>query len=341
MNESLKSRVLIAEKLALEKIKHASSLEILTIIKNEFLSKDGIFTHLTNDLKNAPLEEKKTMGSSLNDAKERVKHAISEQECVIIIKTKNFPDDATFDPGLQKINIPIQLSQQGSIHPYSHAEELVYEFFGANGFTLVTGPTLETDYFNFTALNIPSTHPAREGADTFWINDTQLLRTHTSSVQIRRGQEKKPPFGLSSFGRVYRNEATDATHDFMFYQLEGMYVNHDASLANLLDTLKKFFNYFFGSQSLDIRVRPGFFPFVEPGVEIDFECPFCTEGCKVCKGSRWIELGGAGEVHPEVMKHLKLENNAVRGWAFGIGITRLIMLKYQICDIRLLHNNIP
>lgn len=205
------------------------------------------------------------------------------------------------------------------------------------GFAVADGPELETEFFNFTALNIPDNHPAREESDTFWIDNEHLLRTQTSTVQIKTMMSQKPPIAIIAPGRTMRNEATDASHDFMFMQFEGLYIGEDVSIANLLATLKSFLTQFFGSD-VKLRVRPGYFPFVEPGLEIDASCPFCKKGCSVCKKTKWIELMGAGLVHPNVLKHCKLDPEKYSGFAFGFGLTRLVMLKYQIPDIRLLHS---
>jgi phenylalanyl-tRNA synthetase alpha chain len=207
------------------------------------------------------------------------------------------------------------------------------------GFEIIDGHILTDDYSNFTSLNIPENHSARDEQDTFWINDNTLLRTHTSNMQVVEAKKRTPPFGIISSGMVYRNEATDMSHDFMFAQIEGMYFADDASISSLLYVLKRLLNVYFEKDHLEVRARPGIFPFVEPGLEIDFECPFCLKGCSTCKYSKWIEIGGAGMVHSFVKNEIGLSSDEC-GWAFGIGLTRIVMLKYNITDIRKLHQSI-
>jgi len=208
------------------------------------------------------------------------------------------------------------------------------------GFERADGPEIETDYYNFEALNIPEDHPARDMHDTFWLTlPNMLLRTHTSTVQIRAMEQRDKPLAIFAPGRAYRNEETDASHDFMFTQLETLLIDKNVSMANLLATAKTFLQKIFNKQNLEIRVRPGYFPFVEPGVEIDAQCPFCTQGCSVCKKTRWIELLGAGLVHPNVLKYGGVDTDIYSGFAFGLGIERLAMIKHGITDIRLFHQN--
>lgn len=208
------------------------------------------------------------------------------------------------------------------------------------GFEIIDGPELEEDFYNFEALNIPPDHPARDMQDTFWLTlPGRLMRTHTSSVEIHAMLKKKPPLAIVVPGRAYRNEATDASHDFQFMQLEGLLVDKNVSLSNLLATMKSFLQTFFERKDLTLRIRPGYFPFVEPGIEIDMSCPFCTQGCAVCKRTRWIEVAPAGLTHPAVLKACSIDPTEYSGFAFGMGLTRLVMLKYGITDIRLLHSN--
>ena len=201
------------------------------------------------------------------------------------------------------------------------------------------GPEIETDYYNFEALNIPQNHPARDMQDTFWIDVPGLvMRTHTSNVQVRTMELHNPPFAIIAHGRTFRNEATDASHDCMFRQLEGLVVSEDASIAQLIATMQLFLRSYFKKESIKVRCRPSYFPFVEPGIEIDMSCPFCSSGCSTCKHSTWIEVVGAGLVHPHVLKAGGIDAQKYAGFAFGFGLTRLVMIKYGIKDIRLLHN---
>jgi phenylalanyl-tRNA synthetase alpha chain len=208
------------------------------------------------------------------------------------------------------------------------------------GWHIADGPEVETDYYNFTALNIPDEHPAREMHDTFWLDvPGMLMRTHTSTVQIHTMKKKELPLAVFAPGRCYRNEATDASHDFMFTQGEGLVIDKNISIANLLAIAQTFLQEFFEKKDLKIRARPGYFPFVEPAIEIDASCPFCKNGCSVCKKTTWIELLGSGLVHPNVLRHGNINPDLYRGCAFGFGMERLAMVKYGINDIRLFHSS--
>ena len=227
---------------------------------------------------------------------------------------------------------------RGSLHPYTTTIAEIEDIFITMGFEIVDGPELETDFYNFEALNIPKDHPARDMHDTFWLpKPHHLLRTHTSSVQIRSLKSRKPPLAIVAPGRCFRHEATDASHDYLFLQCEGLIVSETISLANLFAVTKTFLQRLFKTEKLTIRQRPGYFPFVEPGVEIDMSCPFCTDGCSTCKKTGWIEICGTGLVHPHVLTACGIDPERYTGCAFGFGLTRLVMLKYGIRDIRLLH----
>jgi len=230
---------------------------------------------------------------------------------------------------------------EGRLHPMTVAVREITDIFGRMGFGVAYGPELEDEWHNFTALNIGSEHPARDAHDTFWVNEIahSLLRTHTSPVQIRTMKDRIPPFAIFSPGRVFRNEATDASHDFQFMQGEALLIDNNVSLAHLLDCAKEFLQTFFNNKSLKIRVRPSYFPFVEPGIEIDIQCPFCKDGCSSCKKTTWIELLGAGLIHPHVLKSGGIDPEKFTGFAMGFGISRLAMLKYGINDVRLLNSN--
>jgi phenylalanyl-tRNA synthetase alpha chain len=308
-----------------------NSKEKLEVIKNEYIGKDGFFTLITEEFKKTSIEKKKLIGSALVDAKKTINSLLLEKKNALFLQDCNFPDTMTFDPSLEKKNEFV-----GLLHPYSVSLELITNFFVSMGFEVITGKILTNEYNNFTSLNIPKNHPAREEQDTFWIDDKTVLRTHTSNIQVEESKKRKLPFGIISPGLVYRNEATDMSHDFMFAQIEGVYFGESASISSLLYILKKLLNVYFEKNNLEIRARPGIFPFVEPGLEIDFECPFCLKGCSTCSYSRWIEIGGAGMVHEFVKKEMGLFQDD-RGWAFGMGLTRMVMLKYNITDIRKLH----
>lgn len=233
------------------------------------------------------------------------------------------------------------MQQKGHIHPLTQVIDRISEIFTSMGFEIADGPEIETEHYNFDALNIPADHPARDMWDTFWLvppDAGKLLRTHTSPVQVRYMESHTPPFRIVVPGKVYRYEATDATHEAQFHQVEGLVVGADISLAHLKGALDTFFNAFFGT-NIALRLRPSFFPFVEPGVEVDISCFKCGgTGCGVCKQSGWIEVMGAGMVHPNVLRTAGVDPGVWRGFAFGMGADRLAMLKYGIDDIRLLYN---
>lgn len=228
----------------------------------------------------------------------------------------------------------------GHGHPISKMIEEINSIFAGMGFSIAFGPEIETEQYNFDALNIPKWHPARDMWDTFWLkpeNTRKLLRTHTSPVQIRYMETHTPPLAIIAPGKVYRHEATDATHEAQFYQLEGLMIGKDISLATLKGVLEKFFSQFFAKE-IKIRLRPSYFPFTEPSVEVDMTCIRCGgKGCSTCKGSGFIEIMGAGMVHPKVLENVGIHPRHFQGFAFGAGIDRLAMMKYGIDDVRLLY----
>jgi phenylalanyl-tRNA synthetase alpha chain len=239
------------------------------------------------------------------------------------------PIDVTMDAGGRQI---------GHLHPMTQLIKDLEKLFSSMGFMVLDGPELESDYYNFEALNIPAWHPARDSQDTFYVEGSKdeklLLRTHTSPVQIRAMQKYGAPLRCVVPGRVFRNEATDASHEHTFYQIEGLMVDENISIANLIAVMKEMVKGIYGKE-LNVRLRPGYFPFVEPGFELDIACSFCNgKGCPVCKHTGWIEMGGSGLVHPKVLAHGGIDPKKYTGFAFGMGITRLLMLKHGIDDIR-------
>ena len=230
---------------------------------------------------------------------------------------------------------------KGHLHPLSQMIREINSIFYDLGFSFEEGPEIEDEYHNFNALNIPENHPSRDLWDTFWIkpiSERKLLRTHTSPVQVRYMKENKPPFRIIVPGKVYRHEATDATHEAEFFQLEGLAIDKDITLAHLKGTLEVFFQKFFGDK-IDVRFRPSYFPFVEPGVEVDMKCFKCAgKGCGICKRTGWIEIMGAGMVHPKVLSGAGVDTKEWQGFAFGVGIERLGMLRYGVDDVRLFLN---
>lgn len=315
-----------------DELSKASNDAELEQVRLKYLSRNGVISLLMTQLKEMSADDKRQYGPLINSFKEQANQQFVDKQKALSNTTKQAELDKQkhFDVTAYK-RVP-----KGTLHPYTHIIEHIENIFMSMGFIIADGPEVETPFYNFEALNIPADHPAREMHDTFWLTlPNLLLRTHTSTIQIHSMQELKPPLAICAPGRAYRHEATDATHDFVFTQVEGLVIDRNISIADLLGTVKVFMQALFNKQTLDIRVRPSYFPFVEPGLEIDITCPFCTSGCTVCKKRGWIELGGAGLVHPSVLKACNIDSNEWGGFAFGLGIDRLAMLKYQIHDIRL------
>lgn len=308
--------------------------EQLESVRITFLGRNGHITHLMQDLKALSVEQKRIIGPKLNDFKNRAQEAYETEKANILKKQMQLHHEKhkNFDVTAY---LPNEL--YGSLHILTSVIEELEDIFISMGYTVVDGPELETSYYNFEALNIPSDHPAREHHDTFWVNDNLLLRTHTSPVQVRELEKRSLPLAIFAPGRTYRNEAIDASHDFMFTQGECLFIDKKVSVSNLLATAQTFLQAFFKKSDLKIRVRPGYFPFVEPGLEIDASCPFCSQGCSTCKRTGWIELLGSGLVHPNVLKCSGIDPDEYTGFAFGFGVERLAQIKYGINDIRLFH----
>lgn len=313
----------------LEKISSSKDVDFIRI---KYLGKKGIFTQLMSTLKALSQEEKRKFGPKLNQLKKESENSIKNKREELIkieakaktLKKQNF-DVTAYKPGKLK----------GHLHPYSKFIEEIENIFISMGFNPSDGPEVESDFYNFTALNIPANHPARDMYDTFWLDKkNMLLRTHTSTIQIHTMKNKPLPISTFAIGRTYRHEAVDASHDFMFMQCEGMLIDKNITLSHLFAVAKKFLQKMFNKKDLDIRIRPGFFPFVEPGVEIDMRCPFCKSGCSVCKKTTWVEVFPGGLIHPNVLESCGIDSKKYSGFAFGFGLTRLAMLKYKINDIR-------
>lgn len=246
--------------------------------------------------------------------------------------------DVTMPANIHLKTIPYH-NQLGSLHPITQVQNELIDIFQSLGFAVVRGPEAELEYYNFDALNIPATHPARDMQDTFFLQGQgKVMRTHTSSVQVRAMQTYGAPLRVIVPGRVFRNEALDASHEHTFYQLEGMMIDQNLTIGDLLGAMKLLLKEMFGRE-IKVRLRPGYFPFVEPGFELDAECAICSgSGCSVCKHSGWVELIPCGMIHPKVLEHGKIDSTKYNGWAFGMGLSRLVMMKYKIDDIRLMQS---
>ncbi len=321
---------------ALKSIASAASLEALDALRVQYLGKSGVITEQLKNLGKLPPEERKEAGQKLNETKNAITAAIDDK--------KSSLERAALDQKLatEKVDItlPIRPEREGRIHPISQTIEELTSIFGSMGFSHVEGPDIEDDYHNFTALNIPAHHPAREMQDTFFLNrppttDHQplVLRTQTSSVQIRAMEKGKPPFKIISIGRVYRSD-WDQTHTPMFHQIEGLYIDKNINMGHLKGCLLEFLSRFFERDSVPLRFRPSYFPFTEPSAEVDIGCKRSKSEITIGEGSDWLEILGCGMVHSNVLKNVGLDPAQWQGFAFGIGIERLAMLKYGIPDLR-------
>ncbi|HBS47885.1 TPA: phenylalanine--tRNA ligase subunit alpha [Candidatus Dependentiae bacterium] len=332
---NLKSKIELLQVQFGQELAAAVASKDLEKIRISFLGKKGFITEILSQLKDLSVEDKKIIGPLLNSFRSDVESKIKEKETLILKSEIEKADlkKQNFDFSVYKTD-----ANKGSLHPYTQVIEEIENIFISMGYEVLDGPELESEHYNFTALNIPQEHPARDMYDTFWVNlPNYLLRTHTSPVQVRTMESKQLPIAAVIPGRCYRHEATDATHDYMFMQCEGFLIDKNVTVANLFATAKTFLEALF-KKSLDIRIRPGFFPFVEPGFEIDARCPFCKNGCSVCKKSTWIEVFPGGLIHPNVLRAGGIDPEVYSGFAFGFGLTRLAMLKYGVNDIRLFHS---
>jgi len=334
--KKLEQAISIFQKEFTNTIKLAQNESKLEKARVTFLGRKGKITELINQMKKLSLEEKKIIGPKINQLKQKSEQLYQEKKEKLLLQERDLEiiKKQQFDVTAYK---PTVLS--GSLHVITQLTEQLENIFISMGYQVADGPELETAYYNFDALNIPKDHPSRDMGDTFWFDIPGLLmRTETSAIQIHALEKQGVPIALIGPGRVYRNEATDASHDYIFRQVECLLVDENISMGNLLATIKTFLKRLFEKDELEIRVRTSFFPFVEPGIEVDFSCPFCKSGCSTCKKTKWIELGGAGLVHPNVLKYCKIDPKKYSGFAFGLGIERLAMIKYGIKDIRLFHS---
>jgi phenylalanyl-tRNA synthetase alpha chain len=294
------------------------------------LGKKGSITELSKLIAAAPPAERGPIGKAINTAKQAVTQAIEARRAALVDEAiRAETQDLGFD-----ITLPGARPGRGSLHPLTIVQEQLEDIFLAMGFDVLDYYEVEDDFHNFEALNIPAHHPARDMHDTFWTKDGLVLRTHTSPGQIRAMRELKPPFRAAFPGKVYRCEALDASHEHTFHQLEGLMVDRKVSVANLISTMRIILSQVF-EREVVVRLRPGYFPFVEPGFELDMQCLLCGgSGCRVCKQSGWVETLGCGLVHPNVLRHAGLDPHEWQAWAFGMGLSRLVMMRYGIDDIR-------
>lgn len=316
----------------ISKIENKQQLEEIRI---NFLGKKGFVTELFLQLKNVANEEKKAFGAAINQVRDEVTKKIDA--------AKNDFENAELNEKLQgeKIDLsaPIRKQNQGLIHPINKVMQEIEEIFGELGFDFAQGPEIEDDFHNFTALNMPKDHPARQMQDTFYLENSELLlRTHTSNTQIRKMLNSQPPLKVAALGRVFRRDS-DQTHTPMFHQFEGFVVDENVNMGHLKWTLENFLEKFFEVKNVELRFRPSFFPFTEPSAEVDINYSLENGRIKIGKGDKFMEILGCGMIHPNVLKNCNIDSTKYQGFAFGIGIERLVMLKYGITDLRMFFEN--
>ncbi len=313
----------------IDSIKNNSELDVFRI---KYLSRKGLLAELFDDLKNIESSERPTIGKSLNELRNIIETSFKEK--------KQFIEASTYQQKqIIDLTLPGRPKWVGGQHPISRTLEEIKKIFFRMGFSEAFGPEIEDDYHNFEALNFPKDHPARDMQDTFFIDENILLRTHTSPVQIRVMENQQPPVRIIAPGRVYRNEAISARSYCLFHQVEGLYVDVGVTFSELKGTLVAFAKQFYGSE-IKYRFRPSFFPFTEPSAEMDITCFICKgKGCRICKNTGWLEILGCGMVDPNVYKYVGYDTEKFSGYAFGMGIERITMLRYGIDDIRILFEN--
>ena len=313
----------------------ASTSAQLEDIRVRVLGRQGELTQLLRSLGSIPAEERPTLGLAANQTKQNLEMLIDGR----LAETLEAERQAERRRTRLDLTLPGRRPPQGSLHPLTRVHDEIVAIFAGLGFSVAEGPEIESDYHNFEALNIPRDHPARDMQDTLYVGESTLLRTHTSPVQIRTMLAQKPPVRIIVPGKVYRRDVADATHSPMFHQVEGLAVDRAITMADLKGTLELFAREMFGPRSR-IRFRPSFFPFTEPSAEVDVLCFVCGgAGCRLCKQGGWLEILGSGMVHPQVLRNVGYDPEEVTGWAFGMGIERIAMLKYGIDDLRLFFEN--
>lgn len=322
------------ESRALAAIDAAPDASALEQVRVEYLGRKGALTLAAKELPTLAPEDRARIGRLLNAVRQKLEQRLQHksawfEECAL---------RARLDAEWLDLTLPAPGIRPGSLHPLTRIQKELEDLFTSLGFAIVDGPEVETEWHNFDALNIPPTHPARDAQDTFWLENGHVLRTHTSPVQIRAMERFGAPLRIIAPGRVFRNEEVDASHEHTFYQLEGMMIDRDVSIGHMLYFMTTLLEAIF-RRHVTVRLRPGFFPFVEPGFELDIQCLLCGgEGCAVCKHSGWVELLPCGLVHPNVLRSGGIDPNEWNGFAFGLGLTRLVMMRYSIDDIRLLQS---
>ena len=312
-------------------LKTAPDERTLDSVRVEYLGRSGFVTQLRRSIGTLPSQERPTAGKTINDAVDAMEAELARAQSQLAQRAFEAELAESIDVTFPSIPPPA-----GAVNPIRRITEETCAYFRRHGFAVVLGPEIEPDYYNFDALNIPTDHPAREGFDSFWLTETLLLRPHTSPMQIRTMQQHRPPVAIVAPGRCYRRDAVDARHLFQFHQIEGLLVAEDVHFGHLKGMLAGMCRELFGPEQ-KVRFRPSFFPFTEPSAEVDTTCPKCrakSDACNMCGGSGWIELGGSGMVHPNVLQEVGYDPGVYSGWAFGFGVERLGLTRYEIDDIR-------
>ena len=320
---------------ALAAVENAGDLRALDDVRVQYLGKKGEISQLLKGLGQMSAEERPAFGARVNEARDQVEAALSARRDML----QSQQLAAQLASERVDVTLPGRGEQSGGLHPVTRTRRRIEDFFVQLGYEISEGPEVEDDFHNFEALNIPGHHPARAMHDTFYFGDGRLLRTHTSPVQIRVMEQGKPPFRIIAPGRVYRCDS-DLTHTPMFHQVEGLLVDEHVSFADLRGTVAAFLRAFFEVDDLAVRFRPSYFPFTEPSAEVDIGCVLCAgKGCRVCKQTGWLEVMGCGMVHPNVLRMSGIDPEKYSGFAFGMGVERLAMLRYGVNDLRLFFDN--
>lgn len=320
---------------AIRQINESDALDRLNDVRVNFLGKKGELTAVLKSMKDVAPEERPKVGQMVNEAREEIERVMDEAKTRMERRIR----EAKMKAEVIDVTLPAQKNNVGHRHPNTIALEEVERIFIGMGYEVVEGPEVEYDYYNFEALNIPANHPAKDEQDTFYINDKIVLRTQTSSVQVREMEKGKLPLRMISPGRVYRADEVDATHSPCFHQVEGLVIDENITFADLKGTLVEFAKEVFGPET-KVKFRPHHFPFTEPSAEMDVSCFKCGgKGCRMCKGEGWIEILGCGMVHPHVLEMSGIDTDKYTGFAFGVGLERIALLKYEIDDMRLLYEN--
>ena len=334
-NKGMKERLEKIKAEAIREIQNSDGLAKLNDVKVAFLGKKGELTAVLKSMKEVLPEERPIVGQLVNETRESIEKLIDETKAKLEAAERNIK----LKQEVIDVTLPAKKNLVGHRHPNTIALEEVERIFVGMGYEVVEGPEVEYDYYNFEALNIPANHPAKDEQDTFYINDKILLRTQTSPVQVREMEKGKLPIRMIAPGRVFRSDDVDATHSPSFHQIEGLVIDKHITFADLKGTLAEFAKQLFGKDT-KVKFRPHHFPFTEPSAEVDVTCFKCGgKGCKFCKGSGWIEILGCGMVHPRVLKMSNIDPEEYSGFAFGVGLERIALLKYEIDDMRLLYEN--